>query len=168
MARACPCRLSARSGASQGCSSRPAASNTRIYGGLRRSPCTSRPLAVRERVLGLDSGIGLRPARYGRVSREPARAGAFRPAGRNKLGRVLERPGQPKRMLPRTGHEGHCPTTSGTWLTCCLGGSLTSIEIADETGGRSEGAAYRVHKPQAKGPFSVRERASGLGSGGRI
>jgi len=63
---------------------------------------------------------------------------------------------------------------ANTLAELIIGGSLISIEVADEAGGTSEGLLERapmhksVHKPHARGPFSVRERPSGLGGGGGI
>jgi hypothetical protein len=52
-----------------------------------------------------------------------------------------------------------------------IAGSLTSFEITGTAreAGVNEPEVYKsVSGPHAKGPSSVRERASGLGSGGRI
>jgi hypothetical protein len=60
---------------------------------------------------------------------------------------------------------------ANTLAELIIGGSLASIEIADETGGKSEGAAREmpvhksVHKLHARGPLPVRERASTLVAG---
>ena len=60
---------------------------------------------------------------------------------------------------------------ANTLAELIIGGSLASIEIAETGRARRRERACRyksVYKPHAEGPFSVRERASGLGSGGGI
>ena len=50
-----------------------------------------------------------------------------------------------------------------------IGGSLASMEIGTIRARLEQASVHEsVHKPHAEGPFSVRERASGLGSGGGI
>jgi len=49
---------------------------------------------------------------------------------------------------------------ANTLAELIIGGSLASTAVAS--------VSKSVSKPHAEGPFSVRERASGLGSGGGI
>ena len=53
---------------------------------------------------------------------------------------------------------------ANTLAELIIGGSLTSTAVVHS--GRF--VSTSVSKPHAEGPFSVRERASGLGSGGGI
>jgi len=55
---------------------------------------------------------------------------------------------------------------ANTLAELIIGGSLTSFEIIEtvrETGSRDGMNEHDVYKPRARGPFSFRERASGLG-----
>ena len=62
---------------------------------------------------------------------------------------------------------------ANTLAQLIIGGTLVSTEITNETD-RDGTAVMRPHRlasvsrQHAEGPFSVRERASGLGSGGGI
>ncbi len=60
---------------------------------------------------------------------------------------------------------------ANTLAELIIGGSLASFEITGDRsrGGVNEREVYKsVYKPHAEGPFPVREKASGLGSGGGI